>query len=119
MNGSNSSSENNVKNLNKMDNIGYQSKRRKTTNCKDNEILINPLKIFDLNQKTENLLGEELNNKNTELDYVLNSHKKRTFNKIDNESKPFISRIPRPARVVNIVFSKYSELESRIPKYSY
>ena len=46
----------------------------------------------------------------------MNSHMKRNFNKIGNENKTFVSRIPKFTRNVNVIYSKYSDCPTKIPK---
>jgi hypothetical protein len=105
-------------NNNTYENFEFNSKRRKTAHTGDNNIVINPMKIYDLNKKTESQLEKEFNCYNPEIDFVLNSHKKRTFAKIDNDAKMTITKIPKPTRNTMIVYSKYSNLQTLIPKYS-
>jgi len=94
------------------------SKRRKTTHTGDNKILVNPMKVYDLNLKTDDQLEKELSSYNPEIDYLFNMHKKRTFAKIDNEMKMSISKIPKPAKNTMIVYSKYSNIPTLIPIYN-
>ena len=90
------------------------SKKRKTYHYGDNIIVKNPLKVFDLNEVKD--LESELDSKSCQVDFVMNSHKKRNFRHIDSENKFFISQIPKPMRSVNVYYSKYAEHPSNIPK---
>lgn len=95
--------------------IYSQHSKRKTTHVSDMRMIQNPMKTFDLADKKDSL-ENELNNLNPEIDYVLNSHKKRKFDKIDE--KPFITKIPKPAKDVNIFYSKYSNFPTLIPRFN-
>lgn len=92
---------------------GPPSKRRKTHGQSEKGF---GFKNFDLvSKKNENLFEKELDSKNCEIDYVFNSHKKRKFNQIDNDLN--ISYIPRPSKDCMIIYSKYKEFSSKIPRY--
>lgn len=90
------------------------SKKRKTFHSGDTVIVKNPLSNFDLNEVND--LPKELESASCHVDYVINSHKKRTFNSMKNENKIFVSHIPKPMRNINIYYSKYSDYPSKIPK---
>lgn len=94
---------------------GDNSKRRKTTHVTDDKLIQNPMKNFDLLGKSENV-EQELERRIPEIDYVMNSHKKRTFNKMEVVDQNFIGKIPKPSRDFSIIYSKYSDFPTRIPK---
>jgi hypothetical protein len=91
-----------------------QSKKRKTYHYGDNIIVNNPLQVYDL--KEVGNLQKELDSKSCHIDYVMNSHKKRSYNDMDAENKIYVSNIPKPNKNVNIYYSKYAEYPSKIPK---
>jgi hypothetical protein len=115
---SNSNSNTYTNTTNSLENFEFNSKRRKTTHTGDNNIVVNPMKIYDLNVKSDDQLEIELNSYNPEIDFVINMHKKRTFAKIDNETKMLVSKIPKPTKNTMIVYSKYSNIPTLIPKFN-
>lgn len=90
----------------------FQSKRRKTQGDKEKNII-----SMDLKNSHIDLLQNELDNQTSEIDYVFNSHKKRKFQNINNDL--FVSKIPKPNKTTVIIYSKYQNYPSNIPRYGY
>lgn len=99
------------------------SKRRKTAHAGDKFMIRNPMKVLDLKSDIDNKnIESELDSKTKNLlvpnlNYI-NSHKKRNFNELEKEEKVYVSQIPRFVRNVNIVYSKYSDCPTQIPKFT-
>jgi hypothetical protein len=88
------------------------SKRRKTTQAGlDRKKVNNPMKQLDL-EKVDNL-DIEIEETNKIIDYAFDSYKKRKFDKINEH---YISRIPKPRPNIMIVYSKYQDIPTKIPK---
>jgi hypothetical protein len=100
------------------------SKRRKTAHGGDKFIIQNPMKVFDLKSDIDDKhIENELDSKSKNLPNFnyLNSHKKRNFNELNEQEKVekvYVSQIPRFVRNVNIIYSKYSDSPTQIPKFN-
>ena len=94
------------------------SKKRKTTNdIEDRSAYSTMIKINQMENGTKmSYLEDEIDQKNMQIDYVLNrGGKKRHFSKIDEDV--FISRIPKPAPGQVFVGNKYPDMISKIPRW--
>ncbi len=103
--------------------IENNSKRRKTAHGGDKILVKNPMMVFDLKSDIDSKnIENELDSKTNDFNFIINSHKKRNFNqfeksaKSEKENKIFVSNIPKFCRNVNIIYSKYSDFPSQIPK---
>jgi hypothetical protein len=98
------------------DNSSKKIGKRKTYG---DENLLNRIQLntLDLNPKNSDNFEKEFEEKTSEIDYVFNYHKKRKFSNID--SNQFISKIPKPLKQVKIMYSKYADFPTKIPKYSH
>lgn len=97
-----------------MNEINYEneiSKKRKTTHTVDSKTIKNTFKIYDTKDTYEDL--DMLDN----LHYFTNVHKKRRYSKIDSDTSYNESKIPKFFRNVNVIYSKYSDYPTKLPKY--